>query len=124
MKGDKLLSMTFSVEEWQLICVACARVRQTSLIDPDGSKIKELRAIAKTIAIETGKLNALRDLCEWYVAREIARPAVPKPHLSRDVLAAWAEATKFAKAEAREKILAMNNLELLDLIGKVIAQHA
>lgn len=57
MNPNRVLRMSFTVAEWQLICAACARVKPTSLIDQDGSKIKRLREIAKQLAVETGKAN-------------------------------------------------------------------
>lgn len=54
-RNKTAMTLGFSIWQWQLIAVACARVKPTSLIDSDGSKIAELRSIAKQIAQETGK---------------------------------------------------------------------
>lgn len=77
--------------------------------------------------------DELRENCEWYLAREIARPRVklkPNPDrvlsdgLDRFGIDQWAYETKLALPEASSTINRMTNLELLDLIGKVIARNA
>lgn len=55
------------------------------------------------------------DLCITEVAREIARPRV----ISDGGWQAWPAETRKAEPEAVEKINAMTNMELLELIGRV-----
>ena len=54
--------------------------------------------------------------CEHHVAMEIARPRVQKDGGWQ----AWNAETQLALPEAAEKINAMSNLELLDLIAHVV----
>ena len=51
------IDMRFTVEEWRLIAAACASVKRTSIIDPDGKKQEKLKQIAHKIAEETGKVR-------------------------------------------------------------------
>jgi len=59
--------------------------------------------------------GSLLQACEHYVAREIARGRVTNNNYLR-----WREETAKALPEARERIKAMDNLELLELIGDVL----
>lgn len=61
-----------------------------------------------------------RKICVNNVAREIARPRVQ----GTDGWHAWPEKTREAISEAEEKINAMTNLELLDVIAEALAQNA
>lgn len=61
----------------------------------------------------------LKSHCISQVAREIARPRILSvPQDAR--MTAWATARKAAEPEAIEKINAMTNMELLDLISEVV----
>ncbi len=69
----------------------------------------------------------LREECEWYVAREIARSRVTLEARRDRILVdvdQWAHETKLALPEACLKINEMSNLQVIELIGKVIARHA
>ena len=57
--------------------------------------------------------DRLIDNCVHYVARDLARGRVKKDAGYQ----AWPEETRKAKPEAKEKINAMTNMELLDLIS-------
>lgn len=68
--------------------------------------------------------DELRENCEWYLASEIARPRVTLPPVDHRGAGQWAHETKLALPEASSTINRMTNLELLDLIGKVISRNA
>ena len=61
-------------------------------------------------------MTKFKDAAVHLVAREIARPRVR----SGDGWRAWPEETRKAQSEAEEKINAMTNLELLEVIGNVL----
>lgn len=61
--------------------------------------------------------STLRAACEFHVAREIARP------LCGNELSAWIQLTEKSLPQAGEKINAMSNMELLDLIATVVAER-
>lgn len=62
----------------------------------------------------------LKSACVSHVAREIARPRVPKD-AGWNV---WPALTEKARPEAIERINSMTNMELLDLISEVAGSNA
>lgn len=63
--------------------------------------------------------RTLHEACQWYVAREIARGRVRNKNYN-----AWRVETEKAMPEALEKLNAMSNFELLELIGKALDSYA
>ncbi len=57
MKAESELALTFTVEEWRLIAVACHGAERVNLMDKEHN-VPKLVAIAHRIAIETGKDDA------------------------------------------------------------------
>ena len=67
----------------------------------------------------------LKSHCIDQVAREIARPRVQaSKRTDIQPLDEWRELQKAAEPEAIEKIQAMSNMELIDLLSEVIGRHA
>ena len=63
--------------------------------------------------------RTLHEACQWHLAREIARNRVRNRNYK-----AWREETEKAMPEALEKLNAMSNFELLELIGKALDSYA
>ena len=59
--------------------------------------------------------------CIWHVARELARSKAAAGNTPEERQKIWAEETRKSKVDATLKIAAMSNLQLLELIGKVLS---
>lgn len=58
-REESPLTLTFTVAEWRLLAVAAAKARPDAFISDGETRVKELKAMAKLIAEQTG--NAPND---------------------------------------------------------------